>query len=436
MLALLLSTSVLFSQVFFSPGDSVSIYAVDMESGKVLCDENSQKNMNPGSTLKVVTTATALQILGPEYRFQTALEYDGSIDAGIMKGNLYIRGGGDPCLGIDAKKQIEEWVSAVQKLGIHTIEGNVIGDANRWESALAAPGWLWEDLGNYYGAGACALTFHENRYRLFFKPGSKVGDEAVILRLEPDIAGLQLVNEVKTGPVGSGDCACIYGSEYSPLQIVRGTIPAGVAEFSIKGAIPDPARFCAAQLANSLQGKGIAIQHDNMAFGNRITFHSTLSPPLKEIVFWTNQKSHNLYAEHLLKKMGEATYGEGSTLGGIQAVKSFWQAQKIDLDGLADGSGVSRKNLITARQLVAILLKMKDSEIFLKSLPEEAPGIRAKSGSMTGLVAYAGYAGQVAFAILINNSLDRQHAQEGVERLWIKGFEHDLIPAEQTPSSH
>lgn len=416
MLALLLS-----SAFFFPSGDSVSIYAVDMETGKVAYDENSQKNMTPASSLKVITTATALQILGPEFRFQTELAYDGNMEAGILKGNLYIQGGGDPCLGVDRAKQLDEWTNAIQKLGIHTIEGDLVGDASRWESALAPPGWLWEDLGNYYGAGACALSFHENKYKLFFKPG-KVGEDAAILRLEPAIAGLQIVNEVKTGPEGSGDRACIYGSEYSPLQMVRGTVPAGVAEFAIKGSIPDPARFCADQLAESLQSMGIAIKRQKLKSGKRTPFHTTFSPPLKEIVFWTNHKSHNLYAEHLLKEMGETTYGEDSTQAGIQAVKSFWQAQKIDLTGLADGSGVSRKNLVTARQMVAILLKMKDSDLFRNSLPEEKSNIRAKSGSMTGVIAYAGYAGNVAFAIILNHCLDRHAAEESVDRFLNEGI--------------
>lgn len=410
MLALLLS-----STFIFHPGNSVGIYAVDAESGRVLYDENSQKNMTPASSLKVVTTATALQILGPEFRFKTELEYDGSLESGTLKGNLYIHGGGDPCLGVDIAKQIEEWTSAIQKLGIHVIEGEVVGDASRWESALAPPGWLWEDLGNYYGAGACALSFHENKYTLFFKPG-RVGEAAQILRLDPFIPGLQLVNEVKTGPEGSGDRACIYGSEYSLLQIVRGTIPAGLKEFAIKGAIPDPAQFCAITLIDALKDKGIAIKRQRIPSGKRTAFHTTYSPPLKEIIFSTNHKSHNLYAEHLLKKMGEATYGEGSTQGGIQAVKSFWQAQQIDLEGLADGSGVSRKNLVTARQMVAILLKMKDSMLFRNSLPEEKTGIRAKSGSMTGVIAYAGYAGRVVFAIIVNHCLDKHAAELSVDR--------------------
>ncbi|HEY5259208.1 MAG TPA: D-alanyl-D-alanine carboxypeptidase/D-alanyl-D-alanine-endopeptidase, partial [Rhabdochlamydiaceae bacterium] len=316
---------------------AISAYAVNMETGEVLLDKNSDKSLAPASCMKVVTTAAALQLLGPEMRFQTDLEYDGVLgEDGTLCGNLYIRGGGDPCLGSDRiapalswEKQVDAWAAEVQKLGVKRILGHVIGDASLWERALAAPGWTWEDLGNYYGAGACALSFHENAYTLFFKPGEKEGDKTAVLRTEPKIPKLVFHNEVKTGPVGSGDQACIYGVEYVPVHFLRGTVPAGVEAFSIRGAIPDPAAFCAASLKEALRTKGIVVEQGALPVqGKREAFYTTLSPPLKDIVYWTNQKSLNLHPEHLLKKMGE-----GSTRKGTQVVTEFWRAQGIDLEG-------------------------------------------------------------------------------------------------------
>ena len=131
-----------------------------------------------------------------------------------------ILGGGDPCLGSDRiagsfswEKQIETWAEAIEKVGIEKIEGRAVGDATRWEKALAVPSWTWEDLGNYYGAGASALSFHDNLYNLFFKPGLHVGDSTVILRTDPPLLKLTLQNEVATGPEGSGNRASIYGFE-------------------------------------------------------------------------------------------------------------------------------------------------------------------------------------------------------------------------------
>ncbi len=397
---------------------SVSAYAVNTKTGEVVMDENSDKSLVPASCVKAITTAAALQILGPETRFQTDLEHDGVIDsAGILHGNLYIHGGGDPCLGsnriegcLSWNEQIDAWVDAVQKLGVRKIEGEVIADSTRWEKALAAPSWIWEDLGNYYGAGACALTFHENLYTLTFKPG-KEREKTTVLRIDPFIEGLTVENEVTTGPVGSGDQACIYGSEYSMVQHVRGTVPAGVEEFSIKGAIPDPAKFCQQLLSKALEAKEIIIEHQKKDDGKRTVFHTTYSPTVKEIVYWTNQKSINLHAEHLLKKMGEVVFKEGSTKAGIKAVTDFWRSKKIDLEGfnMADGSGLSRKNLMTAKQFVSILSQVKKTEVFplfMQSLVQVADHVKAKDGFMSHVRGYVGYSDDVIFATLVNQCLD------------------------------
>ncbi len=410
----------------------VSIYAVDCHTGKVLIDQNSDVSMTPASCLKVLTTGAALELLGKDHRFETRLEYEGTIDNHILHGNIAIRGGGDPCLGSDRiagvlswKEQLSAWADAVVAAGITTVEGKVIGDASRWELALAVPSWTWEDVGNYYGAGACALSFHENFYTLFFEPGIQVGDPAPITRTDPPVATLVLQNEVKTGPQGSGDQACIYGSEFSLLQCIRGTIPAAVKEFSIKGSIPDPTAYTAELLQQELEDRGVVILNKEIAAQQRSLLIETRSPTVEEIAHWTNQKSINLYAEHLLKGMGEVYCKEGSTASGIKALTDFWDSQGIDLKGahLVDGSGLSRQNLLTTKQLVRVLTKMKKSPSFpsfLDSLPPREGGIRAKSGSMKLVRGYAGYAGEIAFALLINQCPDSKWMQEKVQSLFSK----------------
>lgn len=439
-LTILFSSTLLLGNPSWDHASS-GAYAVNSKTGEVVMDESSDKSLIPASCIKAITTAAALQILGPDMRFQTDLEYDGTIDsAGTLHGNLYIRGGGDPCLGSDRiegvlswDKQIVLWADAVQKLGIKQIEGEVIGDSSRWEKAMAVQNWMWGDLGNYYGAGASALTFHENLYTLTFKPG-KEGEKTEILRLDPPVAGLKVENEVTTGAVGSGDQACIYGSEYSMVQYVRGTVPAGVEEFSIKGAIPDPANFCCHLLLKALETKGITILQKKMDSGKRTVFHTTYSPTVKEIVYWTNQKSINLYAEHLLKKMGEVVFHEGSTRAGIKAVTDFWRSQQVNLDGfnMDDGSGLSRKNLVTAKQFVAILSQVQKTDvfpIFLQSLPEVADHVKAKDGGMSLVRCYVGYADDVVFATLVNQCLDPDLRKK------MKDFVSELRVCPQTANS-
>lgn len=211
---------------------------------------------------------------------------------------------------------------------------------------------------------------------------------------------------METGPEGSGDRACIYGSEFSYTQCVRGTVPKGVKEFTIRGAMPNPAESCADFLKKALMDKEITIS-EKVINGerDRTSFHTTYSPPIKDIVFWTNKKSINLYAEHLLKEMGN-----GSTTAGTKIVTDFWHGKGVDLSGfhMEDGSGLSRKNCLTTKQLVEILLKVKESELFpmfLESLPE-VYGCKAKSGSMSLIKGYAGFKGEIVFAVLVNQSLD------------------------------
>jgi D-alanyl-D-alanine carboxypeptidase/D-alanyl-D-alanine-endopeptidase (penicillin-binding protein 4) len=434
---MILYNALLSTLLFFSLEDpafeqaSVSAYAVDMRSGEIVLDQNSHKSLAPASCMKLVTTAAALHILGPDFRFQTDLEYDGNIDEhGVLYGNLYIHGKGDPCLGseriapsLNWREQAEAWAEAIAKLGIRTIQGNVIGDATEWEQALAVPSWNWEDLGNYYGAGACALSFHENAYTLTFKPGNQRGAKTSLVGTEPPLWGVTLQNEVTTGAVGSGDQACIYGAEFTPLQTVRGTIPAGVETFSIRGAIPNPPEFCARALVEALQSRGISVKENSYRVtSKRVIFHSTFSPALKEIVFETNHTSHNLYAEHLLKKIGERVLKEGSTQAGCAAVAAFLKEKQIDLTGfyMADGSGLSRKNMITAKQFVSLLTMMKRSDRFaeyLHSLPELGSNTRAKDGSMAFIKAYAGYAGDIAFAVIVNQCQDPAMRTKLVQRI-------------------
>lgn len=420
----------------------------DVESGALLEKERINETMLPASTLKTVTSAAAFGILGEDFKFKTTLEHDGEIVDGVLKGNIYIHGGGDPTLGSDRFKWgtdmpsiLSAWVKKIREKGITKIEGAVIGDASIFEDALLPVTWVWSDIGNYYGAGANGLSFNENTYEVYFQPGPNVGDVAEFLRTEPAMPDVQFVNEMRTGSRGSGDNGYVYGAPYTFLRFLRGTVPAG-GEFSIKGSIPDPALFAAQSLQAALKNESILVQgaattqrslvlEGKASNTERKVLYTHQSPPLKDIIYWLNKKSLNLFAEHLLKMVGYHKYKDGSTDAGVRAIESYWSSQGIDIKGmhLNDGSGLSRYNGITPGQLAGMLrvnTKAPWFESFWNSLPiagdHDDPGtlrsmckgtaaegnVRAKSGYISRVRTYAGYVKtksgkQLCFAMMANN---------------------------------
>lgn len=431
-------------------GAALSMYVVSLKTGKVLLDHHGHRSMTPASTLKSITTATALQILGPDYRFVTRLEHDGHITQdGLLEGNLYLHGGGDPSLGLDDHEAvIDEWTNALIQKGIRKINGSIIADADIFEYNPVPGGWVWDDIGNYYGTGAFGLNIHENLYHLYFKPGP-VGQPAQVLRTVPPMPELTFFNEMKTGPAGSGDNGYIYGMPYTDYHLLRGTIPAGVSEFGIKGAMPDPPLFCASRLRERLQAKGIASRSANTLRtwtgkpGQRVAFWSKSSEPLSELIRTTNQRSHNLFAEAIFKAIGVRQAKEGSTKASAKALLEYWEKQGVDTKGVfvEDGSGLTRANAVTARFVVQVLqhtARATQGQVFQASLPVvgqdgtvrnlckggAAQGrVRAKSGFFARTRGYVGYAeglkgDQIAFAILANQYAGSYSAMTGrFERL-------------------
>ncbi len=426
---------------------SWAVRILNVKSGEVLVDHNSRRSMVIASNLKTVTTATAMAMLGENYQFRTDLQYDGQLRPdGTLTGNLYIRGGGDPALGASRTRgamPVNEltslWVAKVKAAGIKRISGMVVADSDIFNDNVIPGGWNWSDIGNYYGSPAFGLNINDNQYRLFFRPGAKAGEPARILRSDPRMDAMDFVNEVFTGAPGSGDNAYIYGVPYTDLRYVQGTVPAGVAEFSIKGAMTDPPLTCAQMLYDKLQSGGVPVeklpsttrllrQRKALPAAQRTDIYTHLSPPLKEIVYQTNLQSMNLYAEAMLKILGVEKFKDGTTVSGTMAVEEFWRQQGINMGGffMRDGSGLSRSNSLTAITLTGILQYAANQPFFpayYASFPvagvsgtmtsvgrgTAAEGnVRAKTGTIERVTSYSGYfrarGGELmTFAIIAND---------------------------------
>lgn len=361
----------------------VGLAVLDAKSGKMVYGYNEQVGLAPASTQKIITSSAAFELLGKDYRYETKLGYDDR--------NLYIFGSGDPALGswrYSTTKDsvvLKKWVDEVVKKNIKRISGSVVVVE---QPAQAIPdGWIWQDIGNYYGAGAHQLNWHENQYDLVLSSGNNVGDDVTVVN-----SRINFLNQLKTAAKGTGDNAYIYLPEGpGGKMLLTGTIPAGEKAFTISGAITNPASELASAVTSALRKRNIPagdVQAPYVQLPKPFYIH--YSPPLDSINFWFMRRSINLYGEALLKTMGK-----GSTDTGTRIVRDFWAANGIDKAAIniIDGSGLSPQNRVTPDALAHILYYAQGRPWFM-SFYESLPtfnGMKLKSGSIGGARSFAGY---------------------------------------------
>ncbi len=421
----------------------------DVTADTLILEHNSNQRLVPASIQKVLTTTSALFMLGHDYQYETTLQHDGEITgAGVLQGNLYIKGSGDPAFGAIAMHDslaldsiYSEWEKALRAEGIMQIDGHIIGDERVFDEEMVPPRWLWSHIGNYFGAGSSGLTVNENEYTVYFDAGEAIGAPAHVSHIDPLIPDISFLNDVTTGPIGSGDQVYIYGAPYIAERHLTGTVPLGAESFPVRGSMPDPPLFAAQSLknhliANGLQVDGIATTHRRAArdgvipLDTREDIASWSSPNLFDIIYRTNMASQNSYAENLLKTIGYHTQAKGSRTAGLQAIADYWEFYGMDpeLTSLHDGSGLSGSNRLTPDQLItamAAAARHPTFNILFHSLPlagysgtlanhlrgSSSEGVlRAKSGFLNNVMAYAGYTpmqnGSLAAFVIIVNDYD------------------------------
>ncbi len=419
----------------FMRSGSLAVSVKGVKEAKNIFALNAERSLPSASTLKLVSSATVLALFGGDFRFQTFLEYDGALRGDTLAGNLYIHGTGDPSLASDrmkgyptAPEMINRWVAAVKKSGIRYIKGKVIADASFFDKEAVASTWIWGDMGNYYGAGVQGLNFNENLYRVKFKPGVDVGDPTTVLGTDPVIPYLSFTNQVTTGERGSGDNTIIYSSPLGNNVLLTGTVPAGNASFTVKGSIPDPAWYAAYALKNALSGNGVVVAEASPVPGNEVLLTPNprkiideyKSPPLRELCQQANFWSINLFADAFFKQSGKRLSGSSGFDAAATAITGYWSGRGADLRGfyIKDGSGLSPSGSITAGSLTDILnLANKDVSFkdFYGSIAvlgqngtvrnlgkgtRAAGNVHAKSGSIEGTRAFAGYVNAKSGALL------------------------------------
>lgn len=425
---------------------SISFKVIDVSNNNVIAEYDASRTLPTASIAKLFSTATAMDILGPNYQPKTRIYHDGTLDSnGILHGNIWIRGGGDPALGSKyfnkdgaQSEFFNSWIKALQQVGIREIDGKIIADASEFGYEGAPDGWTWSDLGNYYGAGPSGLSIYDNQLRYTFNVPSTPGRIAALISIEPEIPGFAFQNHVLSSSK-SGDNAYIYGAPYSCSFFGTGTLPAGSNGFVVKGSMPDPEMQVAYEFEKALNRVGIktnnayqsARQEDIMNsesdYAKYSLLHTHEGEKLQNVIYHTNMRSVNHFAEHMICLVGYGSTGDGSMSSGLKVLEKHWSG-KFNTDGLHvnDGSGLSRSNAFSAEHFVGLLRYMytsKYSEEFKSTLPvagvsgtlksvcsgQAAHGkMMAKSGSMNRIKSYAGYiqssTGKTyCFALIVNN---------------------------------
>lgn len=383
--------------------------------GAPVVAENAGVGLIPASSLKTVTAAAALEILGPEFRFETKLIATGDLDAatGALAGDLVIAGGGDPTL---ADADLRGWVEAVRQRGINSVAGSVVGDGSIFPGEPVGDFWGWGDVGNGYGSPASGLNFNHNRFVARFRAGAAEGDPAAFLGASPEVPGGEFANFVTTGAPGSGDGVMIYGGPNAARLHLRGTVPPGADAFPVTGAAPDPPRFAAHAFSNALREAGIEVQGGVSVGrvaepdGAPLLVHQ--SAPLIEILGHLLEVSDNHEAECVFKMLGVVAHRPPA-----DAIRDHWAARGLDLSRarIVDGSGLSRANFIAADDLSRLQFLAASGDhgaLYAEALNAHFGGkVRWKGGAMSSVRSYTGLVESAsgerfAFAMLFNHYQD------------------------------
>ncbi len=396
-------------------------------AGETLYEYNADTAQIPASSLKTLTTATALEVLGPDFRFKTRLGVSAANEAegAGVKGDLILVGGGDPMLSMT---DLETWAKGLAEAGVKSIPGRVIGDGRFFPGSPFADFWNWGDIGNGYGSPVSGLNLEHNRFKAVLIPGEKENEAAILAQIVPEVPGVSWMNESLTGPEGSGDGIVIHGGERAAVMHLRGTVPPG-EEMVVTGAAPDPERFAAHHLRLALVAAGIEVTGEAFGAGDlwlegeivpeissELLVHQ--SPPLLDIVTSIHATSDNHETECLYRMLGVQT-----GLPPDEAIRQHWKERGLDLTGLrmVDGSGLARADHITPKGL-ALLQHFAaggpEGEAYVGSLlatPDEV--LRFKAGAMSAVRSYTGFVKiasgeRLSYALIVNHYSESAAVQE------------------------
>jgi D-alanyl-D-alanine carboxypeptidase/D-alanyl-D-alanine-endopeptidase (penicillin-binding protein 4) len=446
------------------------VYSLD--TGDTLFALEPDEPLAPASNLKLLTTAAALRILGPDYRFRTYLLTDGPIVDGKLEGDLVLYGTGDPGISGRFYRERDEvlarLIDQLAALGIHTVKGDLVGDASFLAGPLRPDGWHPNDLNDAFAGAVSALSFNENVVSFRVVAGG-VGQPPHVYTV-PENAGLDIVNSARTVAADARPrIAILRDRPLDPIRI-EGRMLAGSRDVWREITVPVPAHFAASYFRAALQARGIAVLGDVRVVddpeqsivvplsapglgrrGARILARH-VSDPLSVYLAVVNKESNNLFAELVFRALGRVTTGEGSPAASAAAVHTALGEIGVDMSDVVqlDGSGLSSGSRVSAATFVAIVDRMAASQVwpeFWGSLPEAgsrrelgrmfgtpaAGNLRAKTGTIEGVSALSGLVRsrsgeRLAFSLMVNGTRANSRAKAVENRVGaiLASFEREV----------
>jgi serine-type D-Ala-D-Ala carboxypeptidase/endopeptidase (penicillin-binding protein 4) len=418
----------------------VGVMVKSLRTGEVLYKRNADKLFTPASDMKLFTSAAGLILLGRDYNYQTNISIDGEVEKGVLQGDLIIQGSGDPTISgrfYDGQvtKVFENWTDTLKAKGIWAINGNIYGDDSLFDNIGLGKGWELDYESKWFAAPTGALSFNDNTIEVKIEPG-EVNYPANV-SLTPDTKYLSVISKVITVEDPSESPITVIRVRGTNLISVSGTIGKRSVPVVEHVSIIDPTMYFLSVFREVLEKNGIVVKGrvgtvdgavKTIAQDDLTPVFTHKSVPLKTIIRELNKNSNNFYAEQLLKTIGLEISNYGTTENGVKACKNLFGSMGINLDNMemADGSGLSRLDLVSPRQIVNLLTYMYKSDVYPEyydSLPiagvdgtlidrmrksAAENNVHAKAGYNSNVSSLSGYLKTTSgepldFSIIINN---------------------------------
>lgn len=419
----------------------IGVVVDDLASGRRLCEHDAAKGFMTASNMKLLTAAAALQALGPAFTFATTLEAGGELKDGVLTGDLVLVGDGDPSFGhaggSDPIATLAPFVDAVQQLGVRRLDGRVVGVDDVQDDQALGEGWQWDYLHEDYAAPFGGLCFAENVATVFVRGGGSEGAPPV-LRLVPDVGQCRVVGSLRCGPAGSKTEVQVRRQPGTAVVTIGGSVAADAPEQPVVVSVENPTRYAALALRAALVARGIevrgpAVDADDIGglpVSARRRLYEHRSRPLGDLLQRLLKDSQNLWAEQLWRTVARKAVAASDQAACEGAVGRALAGLGVEPSGLvlADGSGLSRRNLVQPRQIAALLAALHrgpQRDVFVGALPiagvdgtlqkRMAAGparghVFAKTGFIGRVACLSGYIARpeaaqapLAFCVLLNN---------------------------------